>query len=73
MDLSGSELIRLFKSAERTANQGRHRLGSSASRQPNYGDGRRRCHCGQCRGCLDNARWERIYNEKFADPNYYAR
>ncbi len=33
---------------------------------------RRRCQCGQCKSCLENARWERIFNEKFADPNYYS-
>src|SRR4051794_13723067 len=31
-----------------------------------------RCRCGKCRQCLDDARWERIFNEKFADPNYYG-
>jgi hypothetical protein len=31
-----------------------------------------RCKCGQCRPCLDNARWERIFNEKFSDPDYYS-
>jgi hypothetical protein len=31
------------------------------------------CRCGHCRLCLDNARWERIYAEKFADPTYYTR
>ncbi|MEO8592282.1 MAG: hypothetical protein ABI759_03085 [Candidatus Solibacter sp.] len=25
-----------------------------------------------CRMCSDNARWERIFQEKFADPNYYS-
>jgi hypothetical protein len=29
------------------------------------------CHCGSCHTCLENARWERIFNEKFADPSYY--
>lgn len=33
----------------------------------------RRCQCGQCAACLDNARWERIFQEKFADPTYYER
>jgi hypothetical protein len=28
--------------------------------------------CGRCWRCLDNARWERIFNEKFADPDYYT-
>jgi hypothetical protein len=30
-----------------------------------------RCRCGVCRSCLDNARWEKIFREKFADPGYY--
>ena len=30
-----------------------------------------RCHCGQCRNCLENARWERIFQEKFANSDYY--
>jgi hypothetical protein len=29
------------------------------------------CKCGRCRRCLDNARWDRIFSEKFADPGYY--
>lgn len=32
----------------------------------------RRCQCGQCAPCQENARWERIFSEKFADPEYYA-
>jgi len=32
----------------------------------------RRCRCGRCVPCLDNSRWERIFNEKFADPSYYT-
>ena len=24
--------------------------------------------CGTCARCLDNAKWDRIFNEKFADP-----
>jgi hypothetical protein len=30
-----------------------------------------RCQCGQCRTCQENARWERIFREKFASPDYY--
>ena len=30
-----------------------------------------RCHCGQCRNCMENARWERIFQEKFANSDYY--
>jgi hypothetical protein len=32
-----------------------------------------RCACGACQPCLDNARWDRIFNEKFADPTYYGK
>jgi hypothetical protein len=32
----------------------------------------KRCHCGLCDRCLDNARWKKIFQEKFADPNYYS-
>ena len=30
------------------------------------------CTCNKCKWCLDNARWVRIFNEKFADPSYYG-
>ena len=32
----------------------------------------RRCACGTCRTCLDNARWESVFQKKFADPYYYS-
>jgi hypothetical protein len=31
----------------------------------------KRCHCGACCRCQEDARWERIFNERFADPDYY--
>jgi|HubBroStandDraft_1064217.scaffolds.fasta_scaffold14349_4 hypothetical protein len=31
------------------------------------------CKCGRCKWCLDNVRWNRIFDEKFADPSYYDR
>jgi hypothetical protein len=30
------------------------------------------CRCGSCTACVDNARWERVFNEKFADADYYG-
>ena len=33
---------------------------------------RQRCTCGGCDRCLDDAKWERIFREKFVDANYYA-
>ncbi len=35
-------------------------------------DRRRQCQCGHCCRCLENARWERIFAEKFDDPDYYT-
>ena len=32
----------------------------------------RRCACGACRTCLDNAKWESVFQKKFADPYYYS-
>lgn len=32
----------------------------------------RRCSCGECRSCADNARWEAVFQQKFADPHYYS-
>lgn len=31
----------------------------------------KRCHCGTCQRCVEEARWERIFKERFADPDYY--
>ena len=44
--------------------------GESVYRPPAYKT--RRCRCGVCAGCKDNASWERIFAEKFADPTYYS-
>lgn len=42
-----------------------------ATPQPRASRGR--CQCGRCPLCADDARWERIFREKFADPTYYRR
>lgn len=34
--------------------------------------GKRNCRCGVCGDCKENARWERVFQAKFADPNYYG-
>ena len=31
----------------------------------------KRCRCGMCPRCQEEARWDRIFNERFADPDYY--
>jgi hypothetical protein len=42
-------------------------ISTAATRYPKV----RRCRCGTCQRCVEEARWERIYNERFADPDYY--
>lgn len=29
------------------------------------------CVCGRCAECEENARWDRVFKAKFADPKYY--
>ena len=42
----------------------------STAQTPQFGQrgivARKQCSCGRCRECVDNARWERIFLEKFA-------
>ena len=42
-------------------------VGLTADRCPKV----KRCRCGTCQRCQEEARWDRIFNERFADPNYY--
>jgi hypothetical protein len=73
MELSSQESIHaLIRGCGMAAQAGRRR-GVQNTARPAGGARRVRCRCGGCRQCLDNARWERIFAEKFADPNYYTR
>jgi hypothetical protein len=45
---------------------------TAASDLPYAGPPKRRCQCGVCPACRDAAKWERIFQEKFADPDYYG-
>jgi hypothetical protein len=47
--------------------------GPSIYEAPEHKQRVRRCKCGTCLWCAENQRWERIFQEKFADPNYYLR
>lgn len=40
-------------------------------REKKPGNSQQGCRCMRCPVCIDNARWERIFREKFADPFYY--
>lgn len=57
--LSGPRMSKL------PANEAEYRLPAKTTKP--------RCNCGQCATCQDDARWERIFREKFADPLYYQR
>jgi len=56
--------------------QKQHRMAARPPRGVSLGDSRpssrvQRCTCGVCPRCVDNARWDRNFQEKFADPDYY--
>ena len=72
MELSSPESIRVLMKAYGNPKPVQCRRGAQDASRPASKDRRMRCKCGQCRQCLDNARWERIFTEKFADPNYYT-
>jgi hypothetical protein len=65
--------------APRRLGAGMVRRNSGLGVRAEAGDGpahpqrRKNCECGQCKWCKDNARWNRIFNEKFADPAYYTQ
>jgi hypothetical protein len=48
------------------------RAHAELARESSRPTSRTRCRCGVCRKCQEDARWERIFIEKFADPMYYA-
>jgi hypothetical protein len=69
VELTDPKVIDALKSAvERRRQTRRSRQVKSAASSP---ERRKRCECGSCTVCLDNARWEAIFNAKFADPDYY--
>lgn len=79
MEVTGGEVMTALLAAARTQSSGRGpRRANGNGFTPVYAAPaaktlRRRCTCGTCRSCLDNSRWERIFQEKFADPNYCTR
>lgn len=71
IELASPEAFSDFLEAPRRA-RSLHRLRGEAFGSPARPVRPRRCNCGKCAGCLENARWDKIFNEKFADPDYYA-
>jgi hypothetical protein len=75
MELSSSELICALAEAYADAVRVLPRCGPQNAARPASKGSRIRCRlgrCGQCPQCLEDARWERIFAEKFADPDYYT-
>lgn len=76
MELASQDLIaKLLGEAARATSIRLPRAARAESPQPERRTAqhrRLRCHCGKCRQCLEDARWDRIFNERFADPEYYT-
>ena len=78
MELSSPATIQLLMQDCRKPAVRRNRGEGQVDRSPCYTvrstvRGRSRCKCGQCSQCRDDARWDRIFAEKFEDPEYYSR
>jgi hypothetical protein len=75
MELSDpSVIVALLEGIERRPGKPRARRGLVGDNTITKAErSRRRCNCGTCAFCKENARWERIFQEKFADPYYYTQ
>jgi hypothetical protein len=73
MELASQEsILELMPGCGNPARVRVHRDVKHISQPANKGR-KMRCRCGRCQQCLDDARWERIFAAKFADPTYYNR
>jgi hypothetical protein len=72
MELSSPEAIRALQAAFEDPEEVQHSRGAQHAVRPARQNRRVRCVCGHCRQCQDDARWNRIFAEKFADPTYYT-
>ena len=78
MDLSDEKTLECILQMWKDESQPRKRKARALINQPQPAyetprlrSVRRRCHCGVCRKCQENAHWERVFHEKFEDPDYY--
>ncbi|MGA2118818.1 MAG: hypothetical protein ABSH56_29210 [Bryobacteraceae bacterium] len=72
MELSSQESIQALIRTQGLVTHVRDRRAGQDAARPTNRSRRMVCKCGQCRQCLENERWERIFTKKFADPDYYA-
>jgi hypothetical protein len=68
MELANPEVIAQLLAEQRPL---RRKAVSSTPIRASHSVVKRQCQCGVCPFCLENARWDRIFQEKFADPDYY--
>src|SRR5579872_2347137 len=84
MELSEADVISMLLTAEParkrsplahrpTAEQADLAVKQAGRSVSHNGSKKRGCKCGDCASCTEAARWERIFREKFADPEYYSR
>jgi hypothetical protein len=73
MELASLASIRALMEGNGNSTRAGRRRGAQDGARSAQDDRGMRCKCGRCRQCVDNARWDRIFAEKFADPNYYSR
>lgn len=69
MELAAPELIAELLAAKPQE----HVMRGGSLQKPSYtrAPRARHCECGHCATCVENARWDAIFNAKFADPTYY--
>jgi hypothetical protein len=72
LDLARAESICALMPGSRNPAPVHLRRGAQNVARPAKRSPKARCKCGQCRQCLDDVKWERIFAEKFADPYYYT-
>src|ERR1700693_2829594 len=74
MELSDTKLIALILGHQRPpTRRGRAMRGVEPVPEKRAARKIRRCLCGSCARCIDHAKRERIFAEKFEDPDYYTR
>jgi hypothetical protein len=72
MELADPKVVcQLIAECDRTTRKGAVRTASVRTPSPRVFRPRR-CRCGVCDRCVASARWEQIFNERFADPGYYG-
>ena len=74
MQLATAEMIETLLAGDAPPERGsRRRVSAEFASRPPRAYKTPGCPRGcTCRRCSDNARWERIFQEKFADPDYYS-